>query len=79
MERTIWVRWSLEVSQLAKLKFVDKPSLAVLNQVLSKRFNKEIAVRVTDDGIELEADFNPGDIARLEMMFERWGYLLETG
>jgi len=56
---------------------MDKPSLAVLNQILSKRFNKPILVRVTDSGIELEGDFNPGDITRLETMFERWGYLLE--
>jgi len=30
-----------------------------------------------DDGIEIEGDFNSGDINRLEMMFERWGYLME--
>lgn len=62
---------------MPKLRFMDKPSLAVLNQILSKRFNKPILVRVTDSGIELEGDFNPGDITRLETMFERWGYLLE--
>lgn len=62
---------------MAKLRFVIKPSLAVLNQLLSRKFKKPIAVRVTDSGVELEGDFNPGDITRLETMFERWGYLLE--
>lgn len=62
---------------MLKLKFVNNPSLAVLNQILSKRFNKSISVRMLDDGIEIEGDFNSGDINRLEMMFERWGYLME--
>jgi len=60
-----------------KVRFIKRPSLAVLNQILSQKFNKQISVKMLDDGIQLEGDLNIGDIQRLEMMFERWGYLLD--
>ena len=61
------------------VRFIEKPSLAVLGSMLTKRFKKQIAIRAIDGGLEFTfgEDPTPGAITRLEMMMERLGYIME--
>jgi len=66
---------------LDKLRFIKKPSLAILGEILTRRFNKPIQIQNTKDGLEFTftEDPTPGDITRLEIMMERLGYIMEEG
>ncbi len=61
------------------IKFVERPSLAVLGEMLTKRFKKGVTVKAVVDGLEFtfKKEPTPGDITRLETMMERSGYLME--
>ena len=75
------INLNLEVSELVetKIRFIERPSLAVLGQMLTKRFRKGVSVKAVEGGLEFTflEDSNPGDINRLETMMERLGYIME--
>lgn len=62
-----------------KIRFVERPSLAVLGGMLTRRFKKGISIKAVQGGLEFT--FNtpptPGDLTRLETMMERLGYIME--
>ena len=61
------------------VKFIDRPSLAVLGAILTKRFKKRVTIKAVQGGLEFTftEDPTPGDINRLEIMMERLGYIME--
>jgi len=61
------------------IRFIEKPSLAVLGSILSRRFKKGVSIRAVEGGLEFTftEDPTPGDLTRLEVMMERLGYILE--
>lgn len=61
------------------IRFIDRPSLAVLGSMLTRRFKKGVSVTAVDGGLEFTftEDPTPGDLTRLEVMMERLGYIME--
>lgn len=62
-----------------KFRYVEKPSLAVLGQKLSKRFGLPISIVATADGLEFTVDgtLEEGDREKIDDLMEKWGYLAE--
>ena len=59
------------------LRFIERPSLAVLGGKLTKKFGVPIRVRRTAEGLEftIEGELTDQQKAKLETLMERWGYI----
>lgn len=64
---------------LVKIRFIEKPSLAVLGEKLSHKFGVPIRVQRTREGLEFTIDgvLEEGDREKLDDLMEKWGYLAE--
>lgn len=61
------------------IRFVERPSLAVLGEKLTKKFGVPIRVMATAEGLELtvDGDLDQRDREKLDDLMEKWGYIEE--
>lgn len=61
------------------IRFIERPSLAVLGDKLSHKFGVAIRVARTAEGLEftIEGELDPGDREKLDDLMEKWGFIAE--